>query len=143
MFNFAPKRQSGPAGARGWRAYVVGDLHGRLDLLEQLLDKIHEDIERRPARKVLLVFVGDLIDRGPNSAQVVERLRTYERPGIRTVFLLGNHEEVLLRIPAGKPDLIQQRRSCRGSQCLQRYGVDPAALSGLDDDDALAVVTRA
>ncbi|HXS49021.1 MAG TPA: metallophosphoesterase family protein [Sphingomicrobium sp.] len=143
MFNFAPKRQSGPAGARGWRAYVVGDLHGRLDLLEQLLDKIHEDIERRPARKVLLVFVGDLIDRGPNSAQVVERLRTYERPGIRTVFLLGNHEEVLLRILAGEPDLIEKWRSFGGSECLKSYGVDPAALSGLDDEDALAVVTRA
>jgi len=143
MFNFAPKRQSGPAGARGWRAYVVGDLHGRLDLLEQLLDKIHEDIERRPARKVLLVFVGDLIDRGPNSAQVVERLRTYERPGIRTVFLLGNHEEVLLRILAGERDLIEKWRSFGGSECLKSYGVDPAALSGLDDEDALAVVTRA
>jgi len=143
MFNFAPKRQSGPAGARGWRAYVVGDLHGRLGLLEQLLDKIHEDIERRPARKVLLVFVGDLIDRGPNSAQVVERLRIYERPGIRTVFLLGNHEEVLLRILAGEPDLIEKWRSFGGSECLKSYGVDPAALSGLDDEDALAVVTRA
>jgi len=56
MFNFAPKRQVGPAGPRGWRAYAVGDVHGRLDLLDQLLDKIHEDLNRRPAKKVLLVF---------------------------------------------------------------------------------------
>src|SRR6185312_16233610 len=79
----------------------------------------------------------------PNSAPVVERPRTHERPGIRTVFLLGNHEEVLLRILAGEPDLIEKWRSFGGSECLKSYGVDPAALSGLDDEDALAVVTRA
>jgi serine/threonine protein phosphatase 1 len=143
MFNFAPRRQSGPAGARGWRAYVVGDLHGRLDLLEQLLDKIHEDIDRRPARKVLLVFVGDLIDRGPNSAQVVERLRTYRHPRVQTVFLLGNHEEVLLRILAGEADLITKWCSFGGTECLKSYGVDAGELSGLDDEDALAVVRKA
>ena len=143
MFNFAPRRQSGPAGARGWRAYVVGDLHGRLDLLDQLLDKIQDDIERRPVRKVLLIFVGDLIDRGPNSAQVVERLRTYRHPRIQTVFLLGNHEEVLLRILAGEADLIAKWRSFGGTECLMSYGVDAAQLSGLEDEDALAVVRKA
>ena len=143
MFNFAPRRQSGPAGARGWRAYVVGDLHGRLDLLEQLLDKIQDDLERRPARKVLLIFVGDLIDRGPKSAQVVERLRTYQHPRIQTVFLLGNHEEVLLRILAGEADLIAKWRSFGGTECLKSYGVDAAKLSGLDDEEALAVVRKA
>jgi serine/threonine protein phosphatase 1 len=98
MFNFSPRRQRGPAGASGYRAYVVGDIHGRLDLLDQLLDKIHDQLRRRPARKTLLVFVGDLIDRGPQSAQVIERLRTYRRHGVRPIFILGNHEEVLLRI---------------------------------------------
>jgi serine/threonine protein phosphatase 1 len=143
MFNFAPRRQSGPAGARGWRAYVVGDLHGRLDLLELLLEKIHDDIDRRPARKVLLVFVGDLIDRGPNSAQVVERLRTYRHPKVQTMFLLGNHEEVLLRILGGEADLITKWRSFGGTECLNSYGVDASELSGLEDDDALALIRTA
>src|SRR6476661_3265432 len=106
MFSFAPRRQSGPAGARGWRAYAVGDIHGRLDLLDQLLDKIHDDIASGNSRKILLVFVGDLIDRGPDSAQVVERLRTYEHPGVKPLFLLGNHEEVVLRILGGDAELI-------------------------------------
>lgn len=143
MFNFAPRRQSGPAGARGWRAYGIGDIHGRLDLLEKLLDKIHDDLRRRPARKVLMIFVGDLIDRGPNSAQVVERLRTYSHPGIRTIFLLGNHEEVLLRILAGEGDLIAKWCSFGGAECLQSYGVNSAKLVGLKDEDALAIVRRA
>lgn len=143
MFNFAPRRQSGPAGARGWRAYGIGDIHGRLDLLNQLLDKIHEDMRERPTRKTLLVFVGDLIDRGPDSAQVVERLRTYRHPGVRTVFLLGNHEEVLLRILAGEPDLVAKWCSFGGAECLRSYGVDSSKIAGLDDSEALAIVRSA
>jgi len=143
MFNFAPRRQGGRAGARGWRAYGVGDIHGRLDLLEQLLGMIHDDIARRPARKVLLIFVGDLIDRGPNSAQVIERLRTYRHPGVRTLFLLGNHEEVLLRILAGDADLIAKWRLFGGAQCLASYGLDAEKLTGLSDEDALALIRSA
>jgi serine/threonine protein phosphatase 1 len=143
MVNFAPRRQSGPAGARGWRAYGVGDIHGRLDLLEQLLGIIEDEIAKRPARKVLLVFVGDLIDRGPDSAPVIERLRTYRRPGVRTVFLLGNHEEVLLRILAGEADLIAKWRLFGGAQCLASYGLDAEKLTGLSDEDALALVRGA
>src|SRR5690348_1497213 len=143
MFNFAPRRQSGPSGPRGWRAYAVGDIHGRLDLLDQLLEKIEEDLERRPARKVLLVFVGDLIDRGPNSAQVIERLRTYEKPVVETVFILGNHEEVLLRVLRGEADLLTKWRWFGGTECLQSYGVDTAKLAGLSDEEALEVVRGA
>ena len=143
MFSFAPRRQSGPAGARGWRAYAVGDIHGRLDLLDQLLDKIHDDIASGNSRKILLVFVGDLIDRGPDSAQVVERLRTYEHPGVKPLFLLGNHEEVVLRILGGDAELITKWRWFGGAECLMSYGVDPSILTGLDDDEALAVVRDA
>ena len=143
MFNFAPRRESGPAGARGWRAYVVGDVHGRLDLLDRLLDKIHDEIAKRPARKVLIVFVGDLIDRGPASAEVVERLRAYSHPRARAVFLLGNHEEVLLRILRGEADLITKWRSFGGSECLASYGVDASKLIGMGDEDALEVIRGA
>ena len=143
MFSFAQRRDSGPAGARGWRAYAVGDIHGRLDLVDELLDQIHEDIEHRKPRKVLLVFVGDLIDRGPNSAQVIERLRTYDRPGVQTVFLLGNHEEVLLRILAGEAELITNWRCFGGSECLASYGVDASGLTGLSDEEALATIRNA
>lgn len=143
MPSFASRRESQPAGARGYRAYVVGDIHGRLDLLEDLLAKIHAELQHRPARKTLLVFVGDLIDRGPSSAQVIERLRTYRRQGVQTVFLLGNHEEVLLRIVGGESDLITKWRWFGGSECLQSYGVDPAEFARLSEADALAAVRAA
>lgn len=143
MLSFSSRRQDGPAGPSGYRAYVVGDVHGRLDLVEELLAKIHSELQRKPSRKTLLVFVGDLIDRGPSSAEVVERLRTYHRQGIRTVFLLGNHEEVLLRILRGDAQLITKWRWFGGSECLQSYGIDPESLTNLSDEDALATVRQA
>ena len=143
MLNLASKSRGLPAGAPGYRAYVVGDVHGRLDLLEELLAKIHSELNCRPTTKTLLVFVGDLIDRGPSSAHVVERLRTYRREGVQTVFLLGNHEEVLLRILGGEAQLIGKWRWFGGSECLQSYGVDASQLSHLSDSEALALVRRA
>src|ERR1041384_7905594 len=137
IFNFMDTDEAKPTGARGYRAYVVGDVHGRLDLLQHLLARVHADIQRRPARRTLLVFVGDLIDRGPESAQVVERLRTYRRDGVQPMFLLGNHEEVLLRILDGDASLITKWRWFGGAECLQSYGVDAAQLGHLSDEDAL------
>jgi serine/threonine protein phosphatase 1 len=143
MFKSSSRNRPTPSGPRGQRAYVVGDVHGRLDLLEDLLARIHADLDERPSRKTMLVFVGDLIDRGPNSAQVIERLRTYRRPGVRTAFILGNHEEVLLRILAGEAELIDNWRRFGGKQCLESYGVDVGELIGRDDDAQLEVVREA
>ena len=143
MFMFSSRQPSSPRGAKAHRAYVVGDIHGRLDLLEALLDTIHSDLAERPPRKALLVFVGDLIDRGPSSAQVVERLRTYGHDGVRPVFLLGNHEEVLLRILDGEASLIESWLRFGGAQCLKSYGVDPGALTAMPDAGKLQAVRLA
>jgi serine/threonine protein phosphatase 1 len=142
VFNFARKQQF-PAGPRGHRAYVVGDIHGRLDLLDRLLERIHRELAQRPARNALIVFVGDLIDRGPNSAQVVERLRTYRRTGVRTIFLLGNHEEVVLRILDGDISVLSSWLSFGGKECLRSYGVDPREVAKGSDPEALAMVRSA
>lgn len=143
MVRFSPRQGSEPAGAPNYRAYAVGDIHGRLDLLEELLGKIHAELQHAPAPNTLLVFVGDLIDRGPSSAQVLERLRTYRREGVQPVFILGNHEEVLLRILAGDAELIDKWRWFGGAECLRSYGVDPDAIGRLGNDDALAAVRDA
>jgi serine/threonine protein phosphatase 1 len=143
MFNFSPRREQAPAGARGYRAYAVGDIHGRVDLLEHLLAKIHADLQRRPARKTLLVFVGDLIDRGPSSAQVIERLRCYRRDGVKPVFLLGNHEEVLLRVLAGDASIVESWLKFGGVQCLQSYGVTLARLRGRSAEEIIEIVRAA
>ena len=143
MLNFSSDRSAMPSGPKGYRAYAIGDIHGRLDLLDDLLGKIRRELEQRPARKTMLVFVGDLIDRGPNSAQVIERLRTYRHPGVRPVFILGNHEEVLLRILAGDAELITKWRWFGGTQCLESYGVDVDRLAALPPEAQLAMVREA
>lgn len=140
---FSRRQSPAPAGPKGYRAYAVGDIHGRLDLLDQLLDKIHHDIAARAPRQTLLVFVGDLVDRGPSSAQVIERLRTYRREGVRPIFLLGNHEEVLLRILDGDTSLIPSWLRFGGAQCLQSYRVDPSRLSAISAAQAVEAIRRA
>ncbi len=142
MFMFPRRSSKRPSGARGLRAYAVGDVHGRLDLLEQLLAMIHADIESRGRRETLLVFVGDLIDRGPNSAEVVERLRSYRQEGVRPIFLLGNHEEVLLRILDGETSLIPSWLRFGGAECLRSNGADQEEISAIADAEALGAIRK-
>jgi serine/threonine protein phosphatase 1 len=140
---FGSSKSDVPRGPRGQRAYVVGDVHGRLDLLEQLLDQVHRDLDLRRPDKALLVFLGDLIDRGPSSAQVVERLRVYRHDKVQPIFLLGNHEEVLLRLVGGETELIPGWLRFGGAQCLESYGADPKAIASAPDQAALAAIRQA
>ena len=112
----------------GYRVYAVGDIHGRNDLLGDVLGKIEADSAARAPANTVLVFLGDLIDRGPDSAGVVERLRTYAPDGVRLVFLAGNHEEALLRIMDGELHLIADWLRFGGAECMRSYGVDPKRL---------------
>ena len=143
MFGKSRPANDLPRGPQGQRAYVVGDIHGRLDLLDRLLDEIHRDIASRPPAKTLLVSLGDLIDRGPRSSDVVERLRTYRHDGVRTVFLLGNHEEVLLRVLAGETEVIPSWLRFGGVQCLNSYGIDPRLYPATGDPALLAAIRKA
>ncbi|MES2441422.1 MAG: metallophosphoesterase family protein [Pseudomonadota bacterium] len=81
----------------GQRLYAIGDIHGRDDLLAELLGRIDADNAGRAPSETSLIFLGDLIDRGPDSAQVVDRLIRLKAEHPRTRFLLGNHEEVFLQ----------------------------------------------
>jgi serine/threonine protein phosphatase 1 len=143
MFSFMQANDQGPTAARGYRAYVVGDIHGRLDLLDRLLAEIERELAARPSRKTLLVFLGDLIDRGPSSAQVIDRLRSYKLAGVRPVFLLGNHEEVLLRILDGDTSLVPSWLRFGGAECLKSYGADPRQIAALDEAHVLAAIRQA
>ena len=126
-----------PRGKAGARAYAVGDIHGCLDLLDDLLDRIERDSAARPPKRTWIVFLGDLIDRGPDSAGVVERLRTWRPTFATPVFLAGNHEEVLLRVLGGEPDILADWLKFGGVECLESYGLDPAALRELGPEAAV------
>jgi serine/threonine protein phosphatase 1 len=129
-----------PRGKEGARAYAIGDIHGRLDLLDRLLRQVEEDIASRPPRRTFIVFLGDLIDRGPHSAGVVERLRTYRPSRARPVFLAGNHEEVLLRLLAGEKGILPSWLRFGGAECAESYGLDPDALRRVDEEGALQLL---
>jgi serine/threonine protein phosphatase 1 len=110
-----------------------------LDLLNSLLETIEQDIVSQPLGQAFVVFLGDLIDRGPDSAGVVERLRTYAPPlSTRTIFLCGNHEEVFLRVMGGESGLLERWIKFGGKQCLESYGVDVDRLSVMDEAEALS-----
>jgi serine/threonine protein phosphatase 1 len=143
MFRSRARSAEPPRVPRGYRAYAVGDVHGRLDLLDQLLAAVEQDVALDPARKSLLIFLGDLIDRGPDSRGVVERLRTYRHDRLQTHFLAGNHEEVLLRLLAGERGILDSWLKYGGAECLRSYGTDPKSLTGADEREALAIIKQA
>ena len=140
MFRRASKQAAKPRIPDGYRAYAVGDVHGRLDLLDPMLTAIEQDAVQRPARKNLLIFLGDLIDRGPDSKGVVERLRTYRSEALEPYFLMGNHEEVLLRLLRGERGILDSWLKYGGAECLRSYGCDPAAMPRRSESEALAAV---
>ena len=127
----------------GRRAYAVGDVHGRLDLLDELLRSIEADNATRPQARVTIIFLGDLIDRGPQSAQVIERLRRYRPAFAKAVFLMGNHEEVLLRILSGETTLLTDWLRFGGAECARSYGIDPRQLETLGGASALKLLRQA
>ena len=126
----------------GYRVYAIGDIHGRLDLLNQALALIEADIEARKHARNIIVFLGDLIDRGPSSAEVIERVRTYHRSAVRTVFLSGNHEEVLLRLLRGESQFLRDWLTFGGAECAKSYGIKPASLKRMDLGKAVATLRQ-
>lgn len=140
---FFRQGHGGPRGPAGWRGYAVGDVHGRLDLLRLLIDSIVADTERRGATNNLLVFLGDLIDRGPESARVIEFIRNLRLPGFRIAALAGNHEEALLRILNGDDELLPTWLRVGGAECLESYGMDVDQVRAAPPREALRRIAAA
>lgn len=81
----------------GVRVYAIGDIHGRNDLLQALLAQIDADDAARGAADTQIIFLGDLVDRGPESAAVIETAMALKASGRKVRFLAGNHEEVFVK----------------------------------------------
>jgi serine/threonine protein phosphatase 1 len=107
----------------GWRAYVIGDIHGCADLLDLLLARIEADLPRGEDPQVLYVFLGDYIDRGPSSSEVIERLIELGKRR-RVVCLKGNHEAFLLEFLAA-PDTLRNWKRYGALNTLMSYGLRP------------------
>ncbi len=107
----------------GWRVYVIGDIHGRADLLDQLLTRIDAERPRGAAPQSLYVFLGDYVDRGPDSKAVIERIIGLSRRR-NVACLKGNHEAFLLEFFT-KPDRLQDWGRYGGLTTLMAYGLRP------------------
>ncbi len=106
------------------RIYAVGDIHGRADLLAEIVTRIDEDLYRRPIRYSAEVYLRDYIDRGPDSSRVIDLLAT-RLVGNRAVCLRGNHEamlEAFLRDPAA----LEEWLPLGARQTLAAYGLSGA-----------------
>src|SRR3546814_13761193 len=96
LFRPSPKSACNPQVPAGERYYVVGDIHGRLDLFDALIGGIEADDAAAGPALTTVVLLGDLVDRGPDSAGVVRRAREwFAQPRVR--ILIGNHEEMFLQ----------------------------------------------
>lgn len=91
------RRVTEPSVPRGTRVYAIGDIHGRADLLREIHRLIREDFNRAPVERPVVVYLGDYIDRGPGSRQVVDILLDEPLEGFERIHLRGNHEDFLLR----------------------------------------------
>jgi serine/threonine protein phosphatase 1 len=117
-----------PSLPQGQLLYAIGDIHGRADLLARLLKYIAEDADRdRSASRRTLVFVGDYVDRGPDSRGVVEMLLHRLPRGFDAHFLKGNHEALLLDF-LEDPSSLDQWLANGAATTFASYGVDVAAL---------------
>lgn len=127
------------AGAEGELVYAVGDVHGCYEQMKALLARIAADSAARArGRRPILIFLGDYVDRGPESAKVVEALIWLKRrPDLEVRLLKGNHEQAMLDF-LDAPEANRAWLRWGGAETLRAYGVEPPA----SDEDPLAV-TRA
>lgn len=137
IFRRAPAEiKAAPAIPAGQRVYAIGDIHGRHDLLVQLLAQIDADTARRGPAAVCIIFLGDLMDRGPGSAAVIATARALAATrgdGVR--FIMGNHEEMFLDSARGKEKILRHFVKYGGRETILSYGIDPADYDALSFPD--------
>ena len=128
VLGMGPRAPDLPRLAPGRRVYAIGDVHGHLPQLQALHEAIARDLSERPAGRPLLVHMGDLIDRGPDSAGVLARLAAGTPvPGVPMVNLMGNHEWMFLMALARQ----DQREADNwldngGTETLASWGMRPS-----------------
>jgi serine/threonine protein phosphatase 1 len=120
----------------GLRVYAIGDIHGCADLLEGLLLQIDVDCTRSPSSRPIVVFLGDYIDRGPASKEVLDLLLGCERTK-ETVFLKGNHETFVHRF-LSQPAILDEWRLYGGLETLVSYGLKPSINPDIPEQTELA-----
>ncbi len=121
---------------QGIRLYAIGDVHGRADLLAQLLAEIDADLRAHPAAREMQIFLGDYVDRGPDSRGVLDLLVARSERH-ETIFLKGNHE-VLFEEFLRNPESFATWRDVGGIDTLLSYGIRPSSNPDAAEQTVLA-----
>lgn len=139
---WAPKEERPPAAIpAGERVYAIGDIHGRLDLLAALIKAIEDDNHDRGDARTTIILLGDLVDRGPHSAAVLQAVRIWqERRDIRLI--CGNHEEMFLR-SFEDLNVFRSFLLFGGLETVLSYQVDHRAFELADLQEAQAMMAAA
>ena len=131
------KRKSKPASPGGksfaipdgQRVYAIGDIHGRDDLFAELIEQIRVDNRASGPARVTLILLGDLVDRGPQSAEVVERALRLREEFDDLHLLIGNHEECFLAALTGDVRRLRYFMRIGGDATVSSYWGDEASLN--------------
>ncbi|WP_416463673.1 metallophosphoesterase family protein [Sphingomonas sp. VDB2] len=124
------------------RVYAIGDVHGRADLLDALLAMIARDDDVRLRKPISLILLGDLVDRGPDSRTVVDRVMALAASGGDVRCLKGNHEEAFILAARGDLRALPLFRRMEGEATLASYGLDPALFRVMTDAELAAWMER-
>ncbi|MBV9567369.1 MAG: serine/threonine protein phosphatase [Hyphomicrobiales bacterium] len=118
------------------RIYAIGDVHGRVDLLDAAFARNDDNLMRATPHRVVHVFLGDYVDRGPSSREVLDRLVERARAH-HVICLKGNHESYLVEF-LHDPSVLGDWRHFGGLETLRSYGLDPTANPNSFEERSLA-----
>lgn len=133
LFGSAPAKAPLPRVPDGERYYVVGDIHGRLDLFDSLIDAIEEDDANAGPANTVVVLLGDLVDRGADSAGVIERTRQWQTQRQVRV-LAGNHEEMFLESFEDR-EVLRHFLKHGGKETILSFGIPRKEFNELSIDE--------
>lgn len=118
----AKKPETLPSTAKNTRVYAIGDIHGRLDLFTDMMKAIKKDAKGFEG-KTELVLLGDYVDRGPDSAAIIDTIMAGKLPCDTHICLRGNHEEAMVNFADGSA-AANGWLNYGGLETLSSYGVD-------------------
>lgn len=117
------KKKNKPSLPKGLRIYAIGDVHGRADLLDQMFSRIEAHQAAHPALRPVILLVGDYIDRGPASREVIDLLIARHSPH-EMICLKGNHDTFILDF-LEQPARLREWSMLGGRETLMSYGLKP------------------
>ena len=141
--NFPFFRRPAPALPPGERIYAIGDIHGCSALFDSLKQSVRADNAARGEAHTTVILLGDLVDRGPDSAGMIERAMHWNEDWAGLEVLRGNHEASFAAVLGGEKQWLASWIVYGGVETLQSYGLSPHKLAAMTDDEIVAAARAA